>query len=541
VLIGSRRLRHWALIPGSILVAITLFYGGVLLTQTPLAIVTAQGWLLEIPAEIEPWRPLSPLAITQVDWLLLVPQTWGILSVALITVISMLLNSSGIEVSTQRDIELNQELKAVGIGNVLTGLGGGLVGFHGVSVSLLMDKIGSRGRLSGLVAVGVTLAVLMAGTSVIALIPKFLLGGLVAFLGLSLLLEWLYDAWFKLTLADYLNVVMILGVIVFVGFLPGVAYGIMVAAILFVINYSRTAVSRHPLTGTSYRSRVRRLNSHERILRKNGEQIHILQLQGLLFFGTGSQLLAEVKDRLTQPDLKPLKILVLDFRLVSGIDSSAVVSFVKLRYIAEKNDFILVFTSLPDTVEGLLRQGGALTTDDPNLYVFPDLDRGAAWCEDFLLKQSNLRRSRAMPLFIQLKATFPAPDLVPLLMQSYLVPMQLDPGENLFQRGDAYDGLYFLESGQITLLDPLPNGSIERVATYNRGTTIGERGLYQKSTHRFSAVADTKSRLYFLPTNALERMEERHPQLASALHRFVVQSMADRLDYRDQEIQELLK
>jgi SulP family sulfate permease len=256
VLIGSRRLRHWALIPGSILVAITLFYGGVLLTQTPLATVTAQGWLLEIPADIEPWRPISPLAITQVDWLLLVPQTWGILSVALITVISMLLNSSGIEVSTQRDIELNQELKAVGIGNVLTGLGGGLVGFHGVSVSLLMDKIGSRGRLSGLVAVGVTLAVLMAGTSVIALIPKFLLGGLVAFLGLSLLLEWLYDAWFKLTLADYLNVVMILGVIVFVGFLPGVAYGIMVAAILFVINYSRTAVSRHPLTGTSYRSRV---------------------------------------------------------------------------------------------------------------------------------------------------------------------------------------------------------------------------------------------------------------------------------------------
>jgi SulP family sulfate permease len=231
--------------------------------------------------------------------------------------------------------------------------------------------------------------------------------------------------------------------------------------------------------------------------------------------------------------------LVLDFRLVSGIDSSAVVSFVKLRYIAEKNDFILVFTSLPDTVEGLLRQGGALTQQP--LYVFPDLDRGAAWCEDFLLKQSNLRRSRAMPLFIQLKATFPAPDLVPLLMQSYLVPMQLDPGENLFQRGDAYDGLYFLESGQITLLDPLPNGSIERVATYNRGTTIGERGLYQKSTHRFSAVADTKSWLYFLPTNALERMEERHPQLASALHRFVVQSMADRLDYRDQEIQELLK
>lgn len=146
-----------------------------------------------------------------------------------------------------------------------------------------------------------------------------------------------------------------------------------------------------------------------------------------------------------------------------------------------------------------------------------------------------------MPLFIQLKARFPEPDLVPLLMQSYLIPMQLDVAEHLFRKSDPYDGLYFLETGQISLMNTDATGLSRRIATYDRGTLIGERGLYRRSTYPFTAVADRKSRLFFLPTDALERMEQRHPHLASALHRFTVSLLAERLDYRDQEIQELLK
>ncbi len=537
----SRRWSHWALLPSSILISVSLFYLCLLFTQTSIDTATELGWLIDVPDTVEAWRPLAPQTFFQVDWSVIIPRLGGILTALLLTVIAVLLSSSGLEVAIKRDVELNQELKAVGMANIVTGLGGGLIGYHGVSTSLLMYKIGARSRLAPLVAGSISVFALLAGPAAVALMPKFLLGGLVGFLGLSLLAEWLYDAWFKLSKLDYFNVVVILGVIVVAGFLQGVAYGIIVAVILFVINYSRIPVARHTLTGESYTSRVRRLPSQERILRKHGQQIHILQLQGLLFFGTASRLLTEVRDRLDDPNLKPLKFVILDFRLVSGLDSSVIVNFQKLKQIAEQTAIGLVFTNLSPHNKQQLEQGEVLVEGDSLCYVFPDLDQGVAWCEDQLLRLSKLRRSRSMPLFMQLKARFPEPDLVPILMQTYLVPMQLDEQESLFQKGDACDGLYFLETGQISLLDTDEQGQSRRIATYVRGTPIGERGLYQKSTYLFTAVADRKSSLFFLPTGALERMEERHPQLASALHRFTVRLLAERLEHREREIQELLK
>jgi SulP family sulfate permease len=61
-------------------------------------------------------------------------------------------NASGIELATRRDIDLNRELRVVGLANILSGLGGGMVGYHALDLSTLCCRIGVRGRLPGLVA-----------------------------------------------------------------------------------------------------------------------------------------------------------------------------------------------------------------------------------------------------------------------------------------------------------------------------------------------------------------------------------------------------
>ena len=539
LLLISRRWQHWAIFPSSLIITMGLFYLGLALTQTSIPEAIEQGWLIEFPASAQGWHPLAPTAILQVDWSVIFPQFGGMVTIALLSVIAVLLNCSGLELATKSDIELNQELKMTGIANLIAGLGGGLVGYHSFSGSLLVSKIGSQSRVPYLLAGLIGMVALILGTSAISLVPKFLLGGLAAFLGLSLLAEWLYDAWFKLSLADYLNVLVILSVVIFAGFLWGVGIGIIVAIILFTIDYSRTPTIRNCLSGVSYRSRVRRLPSQERVLREKGEAISILQLQGVLFFGSASRLLKTVRDRLAEN--ATLQFLILDFHLVNGLDSSVIINFLKLKQMAEASDFKLVFSKLSAEQQGQLEQGEVLTPADPICSVFPDLDRAMAWCEAELIRLSKLRRSRSMPLFIQLKASFPDPELVPILMQTYLIPMQLNPEEILFQKGDPYDGLYFLEAGQVSFIDGDDNLETQRrVATYNQGTLIGEQGLYQKKPRAFNAIAECKSRLYFLPTNVLAQMETHHPHLASALHRFTVQFLAQHLDDRDQEIQELL-
>lgn len=537
----ARRWKTWFLLPTSILIAISLFYIFLGLTQTSIGAATQQGWLIAVPESAISWHPLPPSSLIQVDWALILPQLGGILTVLLLTAIAVLMTSSGLEVATQQDIELNQELKAVGIANVLSGLGSGMVGYHGVSLTLLIHKMGATGRLTPLVASLISLLALISGPEVIGLMPKFVLSGLAAWLGLSLLAEWLYDGWFKLSRSDYLNVIVILAIIVFVGFLQGIAYGIMVAVILFAINYTRTPMARYTLTGKSYTSRVRRLTSQEKVLHRKGEQIHILQLQGLLFFGTASRLLDNVQVRLQDNSQPSLKFVILDFRLVTGLDSSVITIFLKLKQLAVKSNFSLVLTSLSPRIEQRLQLGEVLVEPDPIFHVFPDLDQGMAWCEEQLLKLTQMRRSRSTPLFVQLKASFPKPELVTTLMHSYLIPMELMTGETLFQQGAVYDGLYFLEAGQISLIDTHQDEHRDRVMTYQRGTLIGERGLYRESTYSFTAVADCKSRLFFLPADALVRMEQKHPQLASALHRFTIRSLVEQLDYRDKEIQMLLK
>src|SRR5205085_12348215 len=117
---------------------------------------------------------------------------------------------------------------------------------------------GARSRVVGVASAAMCLAALLFGASAVARFPRFVLGGLVLFLGLSFLVEWLYDSWFRLARAEYAVVVLILLVVAMVGFLPGVAVGLVVAVVLFVVNYSRTDVIRHVLTGASLTSNVER-------------------------------------------------------------------------------------------------------------------------------------------------------------------------------------------------------------------------------------------------------------------------------------------
>ena len=64
------------------------------------------------------------------------------------------------------------------------------------------------------------------------------------------------------------------------GFLEGVGTGIVIAVVLFVVNYSRIDIIKDSLTGSSYQSNTERPFEHRQLIRRVGEQIQILRLHG---------------------------------------------------------------------------------------------------------------------------------------------------------------------------------------------------------------------------------------------------------------------
>lgn len=539
LIVLTRRSSHPLLIPGSMFAAVAVFYGVVLASGSGIKGAEDGGWLLGPFPQAGLWRPWSVEALGRADWGAVIAQAPGMATVLVLGVLTLLLNTSGIELATQRDIDLNRELRAAGVANVAAGLGGGPVGFHALSLTALAQRAGARTRVTGLVAAAVCAATLLFGGAALSLFPKPVLGGLLLFVGLAFLIEWVYDALFRLPRIDYLVVLLILVVIGAFGFLQGVAVGLIVALLLFVVEYSRGDVVHRALSGEAYRSKVDRDPSHLAILREKGEGLHILELQGFVFFGTTNSLVEQIRDRLEDSGRSALSYLVLDFRRVTGLDSSAVLGFAKARRLASSQGIQLVLTGLAARARGQLERGGFGDTRENGVRILPDLDRGVQWCEDRLLEEAGAPPTAApRPLAQQLRALLGEID--PNRLLPYLESVEVPEGHVVMRQHEPSEGLYFLEAGRLTVQIETEEGDRRRLRTVGPGTVVGEVTLYLGTPRTASVIAETPTRMHRLSRDAMDRMEREDPELSAAVHRMFARLLAERLTDTLREIEALL-
>ncbi|MGD2181314.1 SulP family inorganic anion transporter [Lusitaniella coriacea] len=385
LLLVSKRYQHYLIMPGSLLCAIGSFYAILFFSHTPITTARTNGWLLGPFPQGGLWHPLKMAEFTQIDWGIILEQSGTIATLMFISLLSLVLTNNGIELAVERDINLSRELKAVGIANLAAGMGSGMAGNQALPSTLLVHKMGANNRLAGVFKLIPCTAVLILGSSFLSFFPKPILGGLLLYLGIDLLWQWVYKAAFKLPVLDYLTVLSIAIAINIFGFLQGVVFGLTLSVFLFTLKYSRVDATKNESSGAIQRSNIERSHEQVEILNQKGEQIYILQLHGFIFFGTANQLLDQVRDRVEQIPQKPLNYILLDFHLVSGLDSSAVLSFYKIKKLAQQQNLILVYAGLESTVETLLQQGEALE-ESPQIQTFPKFDRGLAWCEEQILQ-----------------------------------------------------------------------------------------------------------------------------------------------------------
>jgi len=541
LLVLLNRFSHQLLLPGLVIGASMFFFMGMWISGYSIAEINEFGWLLGPFPEGSLLQSLSWSAVAEIDWSLVLSQAGSMIVVLVLSAVSLLLNASGLELETRKEMDLNQELRAAGISNIFAGFFAGLIGYQQLGLSVMNQKLGAQTRLTGLFAAGVCVAALVAGTAFITLLPKFVLGGLLLFLGLSFLYEWAYQTWYKLPRADYLVIILILVVIASVGFLEGVAVGIVAAIILFAINYSQVDVIKHSLTAETYQSTIARPKLHKRLLRRYGKQILILELQGYIFFGTANQLLDQIREHVDSYSGSRLCFLVMDFAHVTGIDSSVVINFRKMVQLLRESNSTSVLTALSDDMRKFLERSGVLGDNGDAFVVLPDLDHGVEWCEDALLESTGvLGKDTSKSFQDQLKDLIGDSEIINRIM-SHLELQEIPAGYHLIQQGDSPGSMYFLEEGIVTVQLETSGEKPLRLNTLSSENLVGELGFYLGSKRNASIVSETPIKVYRLTTEAIKSMETSDPEAAALFHKFIVHVMAEKLSRLMSTVETLMR
>ena len=137
--------QHVLLLPAALLASFALFYVVAAASRGQASRSSkADGWLLGPFPGTGLWEPWAIQGLDDADWSAIVEQLPNMATVALVGAVALLLNTSGIELTVDRELDLNRELRASGGANVVAGLGGGIVGFPALSLTALAHRSGSR-------------------------------------------------------------------------------------------------------------------------------------------------------------------------------------------------------------------------------------------------------------------------------------------------------------------------------------------------------------------------------------------------------------
>jgi SulP family sulfate permease len=530
ILWAVRRWRNPALVALLCALGIAVFYLLMWAFGRPPASLAADGWLLGPFPDALDWRTaFDPRALAMVEWRALAAAAPLAAPAVLIGAIALLLNISGLELSVRRDIALDRELLAHGVGNLASAVAGGFIGYTAISLSTLGHALAGGRRLPGVLVALLLVLTALFGTTLVSAIPRPAMAALLCYIGLALLYEWLVVARRTLPRSDYLVVLLIFTVIAIEDFLWGVALGLVVTALLFIVSYSRLGAVRFELRGDEVQSRVERGPRQRERLRAEGGRLLIFRLRGYLFFGTASGLLDRVRRRLGV-DRGGRRYLLLDFEQVAGIDSTALTSFGRLGQYAAEHDIEIALSGLDEALARQFDREPALAS----LRRAADLDHGLEWCEERLLERGSDApdtpdASPAGGLREQLLALVPDARRIDALL-AHTAVREVRAGERVIRAGDAADALYLLESGQLTAwLARGDGGKAVRLQTVRDFGLVGELGFLLGTRRSADVVADRDSVLRVIAREEWQRIVARQPDVALTLDAIAIRLLGARV------------
>lgn len=536
VLLVLLAVRRWIKSAWGMPVAILLMWLMAAVVLRALGVAGAgDGWYLRSLGTLTPWLPWQAVRATHLTWpsmLRLVPE---MLAVAIVALISLITKVSSIEVARQSSGNLDREFLSHGIANlVITPFGGIACGLQ-VGSTRLLEHAGAATRLSGVICSLVLGAVALAHFDLPGWVPIPIVAGLVFFLGYAFVFDSLkrpyaQRAWLDLLLAIFMMVVCVL-----YGYLIGVLVGLVCACVLFAISYARLGVVRRHTTRAQFASYVDRSAEAAQHLHEAGDAVRIYWLSGYIFFGSSERVFERIHGDVESAADRRVDYVILDFRLVSGTDASAVASFAKLRSFCDRHGTTLVYSALSPALRATLERGRFFGGKSRHR-AFANLDFALAWCEDRMLADAKLDTAIDLAGFEPWLQRQLGPKVIAAEFVAYLERTDAEGPQVLYRQGEPADTVDFVAMGSLAIDIAKQDGESLRMRRTNTHTVLGEMGFYRNGLRSATVAAYGPVTVFTLTRGHFERMRRERPDLASAFDDMIIRVLADRADLANRAV-----
>lgn len=273
------------------------------------------------------------------------------LILAFIGAIDSLLTSIVVDSMTRTTHDPEKELVGQGIGNIMSGLVGGLPAAGATMRTLVNVRAGGHSRLSGMIHSILLFGIVLGFSDVVSHVPLAVLAGILIKIGIDII-DW--QSLKRIHTAPRAGVVIMFTTLlltIFVDLMTAVAVGFVMASVLFVsrmaeaqVGSARFAFGAEHIDDLSEEENEIFSNSHERIV--------LFYVEGPLSFGSARDI-----SRMMQSDVDK-DVLVIDLRNVPFIDSSASAALMEvIQGLQEIDDKVLLFGVRANVIDTLRKVG----------------------------------------------------------------------------------------------------------------------------------------------------------------------------------------
>lgn len=491
----------------------------------------------------EGWTEFYP-NIHLIDWpsyLKCIPQ---LILMTIILIEDYLLKLAGTEHSLNIDLDFDEEFVLAGKVNFINIFGLGSPAYSQLELNSLNYGIthSTTDHRSAVICAIFQGLFFLAGLPIINFLPRFYLGGLVWYAGMSFLWPNLFLSYKKMTLKEYLSILIIVLIRFIFTIVEAVVVGICMASIIFTYQYSRRSEFKAVYNGKQYHSKLRRPAMHIRKLEHFGHMMQVIILKEALFFGSANKIETNIRKKFHDTDYLPhwkqLQYLILDFEHVTIVDSSAFGALKKVQWLCKKRNVTLLWSGLSKGEGRATNTRGRLQEylDLEESLIFNDFDHAVEWVENCLLLYAEFIRSKwlilpsmkklnALSSVMGVKGPFKKLFSKTSPIWKYSESCQKDKGEILEEKaGTVSNRLVILLHGKVSFYLEQPDdkepGRRKRVACTTSGAILLE-GVPCSET----IEVDKRSEFIIFHRQDLERLKNDNPALSLLLHNDVLEDV----------------
>lgn len=283
------------------------------------------------------------------------------------------------------------------------------------------------------------------------------------------------------------------------------------------------------------RSKRLRSRAESALLDAEGHRTAVLEVQGPLHFGSAELLIR----RMSQLCVECEAVLV-DFRRANFADPAAVRLLGDAFELLLGRDLRIETTGMSDhgTLK-LLKDEMARLAETAELVITDDIDTALEHQEEQLLRRLTFAMDNtkfALPQ-IDLFAGMSKVDLKQL--ESIVAIYQFAEGEYMMRQGDDANAFFVIARGSASVLVPVEDGQMLRVAGVGPGSSVGEMALIDGGKRSAHVVADEVVICYAFSVDRIREAADSHPALLTTILQNLVASLTDRLRQANDVIREM--